>query len=140
MASCVPFEPHLYEALLSNWLSRLRIADSGLEAANVQSSRTSTTPNVITFFAAIVNLELMCRRVHQHAQRAGHHIPTGRDNCNSRTLSACRVKAPTVDSTGNYPLRFSLPWKRSLFSSWMEPWWCLALTVPYRRCNQNQLW
>jgi hypothetical protein len=56
-ASRLPLEPNLYEALLSNLLSRLRIAYSGLEAANVQSSRTSPAPNVITFFAAVVNLD-----------------------------------------------------------------------------------
>ena len=53
----MPLEPNLNEALFSNLLSRMRIVDSGLEAANVQSSRTSTAPNVITFFAAVVNLD-----------------------------------------------------------------------------------
>jgi hypothetical protein len=53
----VLLEPNLYEALLSYLLSRLLIADSGLEAANVQWSRTSTAPNAITFFAAVVNLD-----------------------------------------------------------------------------------
>jgi hypothetical protein len=57
MASPVPLEPNLYEALLSNLLSRMIIDDPRVDAANVRWSRTSSKPNAITVFAAVVYLD-----------------------------------------------------------------------------------
>jgi hypothetical protein len=56
-ANRVPLEPNHNEALLSNLLSRMVIDDPRLDAANVRWSRTSTKPNTITVFAAVVYLD-----------------------------------------------------------------------------------
>jgi hypothetical protein len=56
-ASPVLLEPNLYEALLSNLLSRMLIDHPRLDAAYVRWSRTSTKPNTITVFTAVVYLD-----------------------------------------------------------------------------------